>query len=388
MRQKEPELKPQESNQSPVAEQARQNNDSHPGQAAGRTPNPRSVTFIVLLICIGLFAFYLVADRVIPNTDMARVRGNVIPLAPLVSGEVTKVNVAPNDLVQAGDPLLQIDPTDYRIAVRKAEQGLEQAGKQIGVQTASVEAAQARLSDALVNQENIRRQTGRVLAMAEKGIVTQAEADKARAAVAHARAQVETARAGLEQAKKQLGKVGEENTEMQTALLVLQKALLDLERTVVRAPAVGGVSNFRLDEGVYANKGQPLMTFVSGEDSWIEAYFRENSLGNIRTGELVEIALDNAPGEIFRGRVASIDYGVSWGQAQSSGQLATVANQSGWLRQSQRFPVVIRFEDDRPNGLLRVGGQADVMVYTDGGSMMNIFGKAWIRLISWLSYVR
>lgn len=84
-----------------------------------------------------------------------------------------------------------------------------------------------------------------------------------------------------------------------------------------------------------------------------------------------------------------MDYGVNWEQSQASGQLATVANQSGWLRQSQRFPVVIRFEDNRPSGLLRVGGQADVMVYTDGGdSVMNIFGKMWIRLISWMSYVR
>ncbi len=388
MSQREPELKQQESKSSPVAEQAEQDNHSYQEQAARRIPSPRSVTSLVLLICIGLFAFYLVADRVIPNTDMARVRGNVIPLAPLVSGEVTKVNVAPNDLVQTGDPLLQIDPTDYQIALRKAEQGLEEAGKQIGVQTASVEAAQVKLSDALVNQENIRRQAGRVLAMADKGIVTQADADKTRAAVAHARAQVETARAGLVQAKKQLGKVGEDNTEMQVALLALQKAQLDLERTVIRAPAMGGVSNFRLDEGFYANKGQPLLTFVSGEDSWVEAYYRENSLGNIRVGDLVELALDNAPGEVFRGRVASMDYGVNWEQSQASGQLATVANQSGWLRQSQRFPVVIRFEDNRPSGLLRVGGQADVMVYTDGDSVMNIFGKMWIRLISWMSYVR
>lgn len=84
--------------------------------------------------------------------------------------------------------------------------------------------------------------------MADKGIVTQADADKTRAAVAHARAQVETARAGLVQAKKQLGKVGEDNTEMQVALLALQKAQLDLERTVIRAPPamVGGSRTFAL----------------------------------------------------------------------------------------------------------------------------------------------
>ncbi|WP_064609545.1 HlyD family secretion protein [Photobacterium sp. J15] len=393
MSQKDPEFSPVEASsvacdEPVVFDEKTKKLESASGKPSNKHLTPRVITLVVLAVCVGLFLFYLVADRMIPTTDMARVRGNVIPLAPQVSGVINKVNVTPNELVQAGDALFQIEPTDYQIAVKKAEQGLELAGKQIGVQTASVEAAQARLSDALINQENVRRQAGRVLTMADKGIVTQAEADKTRAAIAHARAQVDSARAGLAQAKKQLGKLGEENTEMQAALLALQKAQLDLERTVIRAPAMGGVSNFRLDEGFYASKGQPLMTFVSGEDSWIEAYYRENSLGNMKSGDLVEIALDNAPGDIFRGRIASIDYGVNWGQAQQSGQLATVANQTGWLRQTQRFPVMVRFEGDVPHGLLRVGGQADVMVYTDEASVMNLFGKLWIRLISWMSYVR
>ncbi|MGF1683101.1 HlyD family secretion protein [Photobacterium minamisatsumaniensis] len=349
---------------------------------------PQKVTLYVLLVCIGLFIFYVLADRVIPSTDMARVRGNVVPLTPLVSGEITAVHVKPNDVVGIGEPLIEIDQSDYRIAVKKAEQGLEIAGKQIGVQTASIKAAQAQLSDAIANQENTRRQANRVLSMVEKGIVTQSDADKTRATLAQARAQVEKAKAGLVQAKKQLGRDGEQNTEMQTAILALQKAQLDLERTTIRAPSSGGVSNFRLDEGIYANKGQPIMTFVSGEDRWVEAYYRENSLGNIKAGDTVEIALDNVPGEIFTGQVASIDFGVNWGQGHQSGELASVENQTGWLRQSQRFPVVIRFDGKSPDGALRVGGQADVMLYTQETSIMNMFGKLWIRVISWLSYIR
>ncbi|WP_036818435.1 HlyD family secretion protein [Photobacterium sanctipauli] len=349
---------------------------------------PQKITAAVLMLCVFLFAFYLVADRTIPSTDMARVQGNVVPLTPLVSGPITKVHVKPNDIVKAGDPLVEIDQTDYRIAVKKAEQGLEIAGKQIGVQTASIQSAQAQLSDAIANQENVRRQANRVLAMVNKGIVTQSDADKTRAALSQAAAQVQKAQAGLEQAKKQLGANGAENTDMQAAILALQKAQLDLERTVIRAPSMGGVTNFRLDEGVYANKGQPLMTFISGEDSWVEAYYRENSLGNIKAGDTVEIALDNVPGEVFKGQVASIDFGINWGQSQQAGQLANVQNQSGWLRQTQRFPVVIRFEDDAPEGALRVGGQADIMLYTQDASIMNVFGKVWIRVISWLSYIR
>ena len=350
--------------------------------------DPRRATVITLVLCLGLFIFYLVSDRVIPTTDMARVRANVVPLAPLVSGPITKVHVEPNDVVEAGQPLVELDRTDYLIALKQAEEDLEKAGKEVGVQTASVESAQAQLSDAMANQQNVRRQADRVFAMVKKGIVTQADADKTHAALAQASAQVAQAKAAVDQAKKQLGAKGSENTEIQAAILALQKAQLDLERTVIRAPSTGAVTNFRLDEGIFANEGQPLMTFVSGSESWVEAYYRENSLGNVKPGDQVEIALDNVPGEVFSGEVTSIDYGVDWGQTQQNGQLAAVAEQSGWLRQTQRFPVMIRFDQDMPKGALRVGGQADIMMYTDEKSIMNVFGKLWIRVITWFSYIR
>ncbi|AJR05728.1 HlyD family secretion protein [Photobacterium gaetbulicola] len=353
-----------------------------------KAADPRRATLMALLICMGLFVFYLICDRVIPTTDMARVRANVVPLAPLVSGPVTNVHVQPNDIVRAGQPLIEIDKTDYVIALKQAEENLEKAGKQVGVQTATVESAQAQLSDAMANHENVRRQAKRVFSMVDKGIVTQADADKTHAALAQAKARVEQAKASVEQAKEQLGAQGNENTEIQAALLALQKAQLDVERTIIRAPSQGVVTNFRLDEGIFANKGQPLMTFVAGGDSWVEAYYRENSLGNIKPGNKVEIALDNVPGEVFLGEVTSIDYGVEWGQAQQAGQLATVAHQSGWLRQTQRFPVMIRFDQPIPKGSLRVGGQADIMTYTEQDSVMNLFGMVWIRVISWFSYIR
>ncbi len=188
----------------------------------------------------------------------------------------------------------------------------------------------------------------------KKGIVPKAEADKTRAALASAKAQVETAQANLEQAKTQLGSAGKENSAVKSALLLLQKAQIDLERTVLRAPAIGGVSNFRLNEGFYAQSGQPLLTFVSGEDVWIDAYFRENSIGNMIVGDEVEIVLDFAPGRVFKGKVASIDWGISWGQSEQAGQLASVTPQTGWLRQTQRFPVAIRFDDDTARGFRRL----------------------------------
>ena len=73
-------------------------------------------------------------------------------------------------------------------------------------------------------------------------------------------------------------------------------------------------------------------------------------------------------------------------QCGEVGELATVSSRSGWLRDAQRFPVIIRFEDESAKGLRRVGGQVDVLVYTGDNRLINTLGRWWIRALSWLSY--
>jgi multidrug resistance efflux pump len=342
---------------------------------------------LIIAIAVSL-GVSIVSDRIVPSTDNARVKGYVVPVKPQVSGQVIDIQVRPNQLVSEGDILISLNPVDYEIAVKKAEQDLEIAGQNVGAQTASIASAQARLTSAVVERDNVELQTRRVLGLAEKGVVSDSEADKARANLATARANVANAQADLERANRQLGAEGEENSQIKAALLALEKAQLDLERTVVRAPTNGGVSNFSLSEGFYASAGQPIMTFVSSDSIWIEAYFRENSLGNIQPGNEVEIALDFAPGKVVKGRISSVDWGVDWGQSNQAGKLAQANNQTGWLRQTQMLPVSIEFDTTDTSGLLRIGGQADVVVYTSDNGIFNLLGKAWIRLVSWMSYVR
>ncbi len=357
------------------------------------TPNKvKTITNGLIGLVVFLLLFNIIANRIIPMTDNARIQGYVIPVKPQVSGQVLDIKVAPNQLVKKGDVLVTLDQTDYEIAVKQAEQQLAIAGQNVGAQMAAVTSAQARLSKALVEKENIELQTRRVLAIAEKGIVSKAEADKARTSLATANAGVENARADLEKSKQQLGSKGQDNSQIKAALLALEKAQLNLQRTVIHAPTDGGVSNFSLSEGFYASKGQPIMTFVSSNTIWIEAYYRENSLGNIQPGDSVEIALDFAPGKVIKGKVSTVDWGVDWGQNSQAGKLAKANNQTGWLRQTQMLPISIEFDPEDAKGLLRIGGQADVIVYSGDDSVLNTLfnsiGKIWIRLVSWLSYVR
>ncbi|OCH15509.1 HlyD family secretion protein [Aliivibrio sp. 1S128] len=357
-------------------------------EAPKKVNKVRKITNYLLITVSVLLLFSIISDRVIPLTDNARVKGYVVPIKPQVSGQVLDILVQPNQLVKQGDVLAKLNPVDYQIAVKQAEQSLEIAGQNVGAQTATIASSQARLTSANVELENVKLQSARILEMAERGVVSQSDADQARATIATARANVANARADLEKSKSQLGADGEDNSQIKAALLALEQAQINLERTEVKAPTAGGVSNFSLSEGFYASAGQPIMTFVSTESIWIEAYFRENSLGNIKVGDEVDIALDFAPGKVIKGTVSSVDWGVDWGQNNQAGKLAQANNQTGWLRQTQMLPIAIEFEHSQTTGLLRIGGQADVIVYSGDNIVFNTIGKLWIRFVSLMSYVR
>jgi multidrug resistance efflux pump len=355
--------------------------------ATSRKDPLRKISIVVLLLALLFFLWYLLSDRFTPTTDLARVHAYVVPIVPQVSGLVTRINVRENEVVKSQQELLQIDPVPYQLEVDAAEAALELAGQDVGAGTAGVSTAQAALGAAQAKLRNAQAQAKRIFPLEEQGVVSKSDGDRTRAALATAEAEAERARADLEKAKQQLGGEGQTNARIKSALAALGKARFDLENTTLHAPGLGGITNLNIDVGQYAQAGVPLMTFVSASDVWVQADMRENSIGNIKPGDSAEILLDVAPGQIFKGEVASIGYGVKLRSSVAPGQLASVQSATGWLRDSQRFPVIIRFSDDSAKGLRRAGGQADVIVYTGDSAVLNGIGRLWIRLLSVLSYV-
>lgn len=232
----------------------------------------------------------------------------------------------------------------------------------------------------------VKAQSARVFELEEQELFSRSEGDKARAAVQAAQAVLVNAQAALDKARQALGKAGKENPRFRSALADLKKTQLDLGRTTTLAPSLGGITNLQIEVGHYANAGSPVMTFIEAGNAWIRADFRENNIGNIKPGNSVDILLDVAPGKIFKGRVSSVGFAVDSSANGEVGELATVSSRSGWLRDAQRFPVIIRFEDESAKGLRRVGGQVDVLVYTGDNRLINTLGRWWIRALSWLSY--
>ncbi len=217
--------------------------------------------------------------------------------------------------------------------------------------------------------------------------MSQADRDRTETSLAQAVERVASAEADLERAKQQLGTVGPDNAQLRAAIAALEQAQFELASTTIRAPYAGAIESFNIDVGHYAAAGQPLATFVSTHDFWIQADMRENNIGRIKPGDRAEFTLDVAPGRVFRGTVRSVGFGVSTGNT-NRGDLPTVTSAQGWLRDPQRFPVIIALDATETERLRRAGAQADVIVYTAGYPLLNQLGWLHIRLRSLLSYVR
>jgi multidrug resistance efflux pump len=174
---------------------------------------------------------------------------------------------------------------------------------------------------------------------------------------------------------------------VQQALAALNQARLNLERTTVRAPSDGVVTDVRIDKGNFAGAGVAQMTFISTDEVWVQADFTENNLGNVHQGDKTEIVFDVLPGKVIDGTVRDIGYGVAVDSAPL-GQLPSIQNDQDWLRSAQRFPVVVSFNlsDLGHVRLLKVGSQASVVVYTGEHWLMNPLARFYIRLVSVLTY--
>ena len=352
---------------------------------------PRVGAIIVMVLIFGSLLWYFAADRVTPYSSQARVQAFIVPVAAEVSGKVQAVHVRNNDDVQSGQPLFDIDPTQYRIALDRSRADFESVRHSVNASVATVEAARASLQAAQANRVKADKDATRQEALyaEDHGAISVRRLEIAQATRIESRSMEKAAEADLRKAQEAAGDPGDSNAQLRSARSAIEKAELDLARTKVVSPGRGQVTDLRVDVGYFAQAGAPAMTLIAIHNLWIDADMTENNLGNIDPGDRVSIVLDVLPGKVLSGRVRSVGSGVSSGQESPPGTLPTIQNSRDWLRQSQRFPVAIDFDTSDPESLrkVRIGGQAEVMVFTGDNVLMNMLGAIHIRLRSWLSYL-
>lgn len=347
------------------------------------------VAALALLILL-LLILHLIGDRHTPYSDQGRVHANVIGIASEVGGLVTSVNVRNNQRVSRGQPLFTVDRELYEIAVRKARADIGAVSRELAAADAGIQAAQAGVEAAragLLRSQQDAARSERIYAE-DQGAISMRRLEFSRASLSESRAKLSVALAQLEQARQARGSVGQDNDRIIAAQSALAKAERDLARTSVTAPSDGLVTDLRAETGQFAAPGAPVMTFIAIHDGWVTVDMTENNLGNIKVGNPAEIVLDAHPGRILEGRVRSIGLGVATGAKTQPGMLPEIQNSRDWLRQSQRFPVIIEFEKGQLKKLsgIREGGQAEAVIYTGDNLLLNFIGSIYIRLMSLFSY--
>lgn len=227
--------------------------------------------------------------------------------------------------------------------------------------------------------QNIRRE--------DPGAISQRRLESAEASLAVMEGQLAGAEANRDKAIQNLGAEGERNSRILQAQAALDQAELDLQHATVSAPGDGVVTDVRLDKGNFASAGAPQMTFVASGNIWVQADFKENNLAHLNPGDEVAIVFDVLPGQVVKGRVREVGFGVAVDTAPL-GSLPTIKNDSDWLRAAQRYPVLIDFDlgTNQGSNLLKVGSQASVVVYTGEHWLVNPLAGLWMRLVSFLTY--
>ncbi len=402
-------LKPQDGQQGQPAEPKRE--EEFPEKKSRR--RVIVIAVVALLAIIAIFFYW--RSTYTEDTDDAQVDGNLYQVSARVAGQVIHVDVEEEQTVHAGDPIAEVDPRDFQVAVAQAQANLanaqaeyEQASVNVPITSmtthtevltsgsdvqsneaavsqaeAQAQAANERISQAKANALKAQIDVDRYTPLVKNDVISKQQYDQAvatstadQAALneaqrneSAAQEQVRVARARLATSRSQQAQsqqngpkqVAVQRAREQAALAAVQQAQarldqakLNLGYTKITAPINGIVSRKTVAVGANLSVGQSLLTIVPLEDLWVTANFKETQLKEMHVGQPVEISVDALGGKKFDGHIAQI--GGATGSALS---LFPPENATGnYVKVVQRIPVRINLDNlqqQDQNHELRIG---------------------------------
>jgi len=328
-----------------------------------------------------------------PWTRNGQVRAEVIQITPRVSGPIVKLPIEDNQFVRAGELLFVIDPRTFQASLDQARAQLDQTGddvkaleQQVEVARAGVSVSQASIEqarsaikqyDATINKNKAEYERQKELlpqkATSQKSLdraranydVSLQQKISAEAGLIQARATLTESQANLAEAQAQLGALGAANPQLREALAAVRLAELNLEFTKVCAPVDGYITNLNLRLGSNAVANQPALAFVDTASYWVDAYFKENVIADMRPGDQAVVTLMTYQDTPLTGVVLSLGWGIAQQDGSTGSDLLPNVNPTfEWIRLAQRVPVQIQLKDVPDTVKLRVGTTASVLVKT------------------------
>jgi membrane fusion protein (multidrug efflux system) len=355
-----------------MSDQERSNSNDQGNAGAGSNGKGKNGKRRIILVIIALvfvvagiawWLLYVFVFSLRETTDDAYVGGNQVNVSSQIAGTVTAVLADDTQLVQTGQALVRLDPTDAEVSLAKAKSALAAAVRQVRQQTEQASqfdaAISSRKTDLAQAQADLNR---RQPLLAEKAIAPEE--------VAHAKEAVHNAENALDQVLRQSaaahalvdGASVAENPAVMQAKAAFREAWINHDRTSIVAPIGGYVAQRAVQVGSRLQPGQPLMTIIPLGDLWVDANFKESQLRNIRIGQPAAIESDIYGGSVdYHGHVVGLAPGTGAAFA-----LLPPQNASGnWIKVVQRVPVRISLDakelQDHP---LRVGLSTAIKVDT------------------------
>jgi membrane fusion protein, multidrug efflux system len=336
-----------------------------------RNPIPLLILAVILLVG-GFFGWrtWSFAQNH-ESTDNAQIEGDVFPVLPRISGQVTEVLVKENQLVKRGDTLVKIDPRDLEVRVAVARTALAAAQASVGAASAGVSAAQANVGTAQSTvgvssalRDKLERDLKRNDYLLKEEVITRSEYDAAQANLRSTTAQRATAENQVAAARAQVSttqqQVAVANAVVKQRQADLDNALLQLSYTTLTASGDGYISKKNVEPGQVVQPGQNLFAIVSTGDVWVTANFKETQMTDMKVGQPVEVEVDSYPGVKFSGKVESIS-------AATGARFALLPpdNASGnFVKVVQRIPVRVALDKPDPQHPLRAGMSVKAVVQT------------------------
>lgn len=321
--------------------------------AAEKQPGRFKRLLLMLLVPVlvaGAAVYFWATGGQSVSTDNAYVKQDIVAVSSDVGGRITDVRVRENQLVKAGDILFVVDQAPYKVALEQANAAIANAQVEVGKLRTDVTASSVDITGAQENvyyaEEDLKRQQ----ALMKDGFTTRARLQQSQQALDNARTQLRTAQADAAKARAAAAtgsQVPGVNPEIAAAMAQRDSAALNLERTTVRAPASGRISQAdRLQIGQMAIQGLPMVSIVASDRVWVTANFKETDLDHMRPGQPATIKVDAYPGQNICGHVEGIGAGTG-----SEFSVLPAQNANGnWVKVTQRVPVRIAIDCkiDRP----------------------------------------
>jgi len=331
-----------------------------PAPPPPKVAHKRRRTVLLVIASIALFfgAWWL-ADECFAYTDNAFATSDVVAVAPEVTGPIVAVHVHDNQLLKTGDLLVSIDPKPFQIAVDQSRATLLQAQAQLPIDKAQMEAAQADMKSAQVDRDLADIQLHRIQTLASTSVVDQQSLDVATARQRDAVAHLTATMATVTQAEATLHF---HERAVATAQTALDLAEWRLERTEIRAPADGPVSNLTVRVGKMAVEDQPFLTIVDAHAWRVQANYKERFLHHLHPGMTAWVWLDAFPGHWYRAHIEGMSHVISRAQ-MDAGLVPYVAPTVDWIRVTRRMPVRIELDDPPSNMHLFMGSDARAIVF-------------------------